>query len=153
MAKRKMSFARVTISVSSTVRSAMKKRKDLNWSKLAERAFQAALDNPQVNISTTVERLRASRAASQGLEYHRGKAAGSAWASTEAEFDELQRLERLINDDRFNKDSIDDVSDGVLGETGQFWQIQFGGETPSPKTIKGFWEGALEVFQSVKSQL
>jgi hypothetical protein len=157
MAKQKTNFARVTISVSSAVRTAMKKRKGVNWSKVAERAFQSTLTNPDFDLSLTIERLRASKAAFDGAEYQEGRRVGLGWASSEAEYDELIRLEKLHTHlgDRWDE-SFDDrkfVSDKVLNVTGEFWKTHLGDEIPSDKTVRGFWEGALEVFRIVKDQL
>jgi hypothetical protein len=157
MAKSKTNFARVTISVSSAVRTAMKRRKGVNWSKVAERAFQATLSNPDFDMSLTIERLRAAKAAYDGAEHQEGRRVGLAWASSEAEYDALIRLDKLQThlgdrwDESFN--DLEFVSDKVLGESGEFWNTHFGNEIPSDKTVRGFWDGALEVFRIVKDQL
>jgi hypothetical protein len=157
MARPKTNFARVTISVSSAVRTAMKKRKGVNWSKVAERAFQTTLSNPDFDLSLTIERLRASKTAFDSAEYQEGRRVGLAWAATEADFDELTRLEKLCRDvgDGW-ADSFTDlkfVVDNVLNESAEFWKTQFGDESPSGESVRGFWDGALEVFRIVKDQL
>ncbi|MCJ2054760.1 hypothetical protein [Methylobacterium sp. J-070] len=68
----------------------------LNWSDIARPAFETAIaafnHRKGQNMSTAIERLRASKAAYQGARDQDGKSAGRDWATHHAEFGDLKRL-------------------------------------------------------------
>jgi hypothetical protein len=102
--------------------------------------------------ATVVERLRASqeRARSEGGEV------GREWAKTHAGADELARLGRLWQfwdkEDALDSQTLaEEISPGLDAES--FWESA--GKVPgeSPLWLRGFVEGALEIWNDVSSEL
>ena len=116
----------------------------------------------------TIERLRASRQKSEEKAGEAGEDDGRKWASNTAEAEELSRLEGLY--DPHNWDITDglpearDVYYGMHSEDDGDWQSadEFWENVADLKTIapinhcayvRGFVEGALEVWEEVKDAI
>jgi hypothetical protein len=99
MGKHQPNFVRMTISIGRDLKTRMDKVKEpVNWSALAARAFEAKLGEVAAKkekkvMSDVVDRLRASLRSRESKAFKDAYEVGKEWAETEAEADELQRLE------------------------------------------------------------
>src|SRR5262249_12612635 len=126
----------------------------------------------------TIERLRASKRTLDDDRFQDGFAMGQAWAKASAEAGELERLADLR--DSSNQDSwgwqgnfnlpdsasaysaaeriafviLGEEYDGDRDEASNFWEQQAGQKKhPPDEFVRGFAEGALEVWDLVKDQI
>lgn len=120
MPKRPGSF-RTTISVPADLKRRMDAVKQpVNWSALACRAFEEkvtdiAAKKEKNDMADIIIRLRASKQRGANALYQEGHADGRRWASEQAQYDDLVRLEELHIkkgnsrewDDFFNKGHMD----------------------------------------------
>jgi hypothetical protein len=156
---------------------------EANWSAVACRAFEQELAEITRRkganaVKETIERLRASRRRLNDDRFQEGFAMGQTWAKLSAEAGELERLAELR--DRSRQDSRGwqgnfDLPDGAgaysaaeriafvilggdcvgdRGEASNFWEQQVGQEKhPPDEFVRGFAEGALEVWDLVKDEI
>jgi hypothetical protein len=153
----------------------------VNWSRVACLAFEqtlAALDagkGPR-DRTAVVARLKASRERRGDALYRRGHDAGRRWAEARAEFDELERLDRLRDAAGTDWDSwfytgerdahgacerlvfrINPENDGDRRNAQDFWE-RFAGDdfaflAGQRNYVQGFAEGALSVWDAVRHEL
>jgi hypothetical protein len=130
-------------------------------------------------MTNVLERLRASKRKSESADYQNGYALGKEWAEQSAEASELQRLEELHDklvdqpqfdwDDYFNEGGSaystderlyfeinpDDDSDRKAAD--DFWECAAGDALQKAANksafLKGFAEGAIDLWLTVKNEL
>jgi hypothetical protein len=156
---------------------------EANWSAVACRAFEQELAEViklkgADAVKDTIERLRASRRRLNDDRFQEGFAMGQAWAKVSAEAGELERLADLR--DRSSQDGwgwegnfdppdgasaysaaeriafviLAEEYDGDWGEASNFWEQQAGQEKhPPDEFVRGFAEGALEIWDLVKDEI
>lgn len=135
-----------------------------SWSQVARRAFEAEVARRKIrkglgDMSDVVERLRKSKERHERWNEDEGKSAGAEWAKTRAEYSQLLALESA--DERSWADECGDlcvqlfrvVGDPDYEDFRDWAGGLFGAEQPNNAFIRGFVEGALEVFDEVKDQL
>jgi hypothetical protein len=137
----------------------------VNWSAVAQRAFREAISTHQIrkdrsDMEHVVERLRASKERYEERQLAAGNEVGTKWAKTQAEFFELVAVANFdpdAHDGELDRDTLQWVIDPD-GETGprewaEFWETHYGRGKPSDAFIRGFIEGATEVYDAVAEQL
>lgn len=101
---------RTTISVPRELKRRMKAvKEDINWSALACRAFEDKLAEIAAKrgknaMADVIQRLRASKQRGADALYRQGHEDGRRWASEQAEYDNLVRLEQLYEEKRTGRD-------------------------------------------------
>ena len=181
MAKSQTTTVRTTISVRRDLKRRMDKVKEpVNWSGLAADAFERKLaeietkkENPA--MSKVIERLRVSKRESESEDFQNGWNYGKEWAEECAEVSELKRLETWFDDQNFNEcryevnegnafDAADCLAfvlcphDQSRSGAQEFWNSAVGDDVPRddiarPEFLRGFVEGALNVWDKVQDQL
>jgi hypothetical protein len=137
----------------------------VNWSSVAQRAFKEAIATHQIRKGSTdvdqvVERLRASKERYEDRQLASGKEVGAKWAKTEAEYYELVAVAEFDPDEypkELDRDSLQWLIDPD-GETDprtwhEFWDTHYGRGKPSEAFIRGFVEGATEIYDEIAEQL
>jgi len=150
----------------------------VNWSNVAAVAFKdhiakGASDKEKLTMSEVIARLKASKRETADQNYRWGHDAGVAWASKEASFTELEKLDincsgiKEADWERFASSANElTVADHFLL---RFDPINFDDEldrqswwtarTNDPDSmsdrsfVQGFAEGALSIWRQVKSQV
>lgn len=181
MGKKQPNTICTTISVPRDLKRRMGKVKEaINWSALACQAFREKLAEIDLRkkettiMSSVVERMRAAKRRSDSQDFQDGFDTGQDWANGQGEPAELERLEslweRLSSDQQYgwewwfsqgdSESTFSELMD-VLFPThqpdveemfGRYFDVIPEGE-PSGEYLRGFAEGALEVWVKVKSQL
>jgi hypothetical protein len=136
----------------------------INWSAVAQRAFlEAALaqavKKEQPDMSSVVERLRASKERVEKRDRDYGHQQGRRWAEQEAEYDELKRVAEI--DTGKNEELTEGVLQMAIDPEDEFsrgdWTdfiLRCGlSQSPSEASIEGFIDGATEVFDAVDAEL
>jgi hypothetical protein len=173
---------RTTISVPRPLKEQMDAvAEPVNWSALACRAFEGKLaelaaKKERKDMQDVITRLRASKQRVDDEQYHAGEQAGREWTEAEADADELQNLDRWVErlghdietifaDQRWDNayTSAEDVAftvwpehDGDRGMANAFWEERLGDDTSAAENarfVRGFVDGALDVWHKVKDQL
>jgi hypothetical protein len=181
MAKKTGPF-RTTISVPADLKKRMDAATEqINWSAVACRAFEQRLaeiaaSKEKKTMNDVIQRLRASLGRADDQTYKAGEKAGRIWAKGRAEVEELRNLERYRNrcghewDSLFVEETncaysraellffeIHPKENGDRSACHHFWQpITDDDETTDidqSAFLKGFAEGALDVWHEVKDKL
>ena len=159
---------KVTIYVPDDLKAEMDAVEDQepNWSALAQAAFRAEvsrLSNRKRSagkMNAVIERLRASKHASEDADLVAGHAAGREWAMNRAEYDELRRV-AAVEEPPTGYEWAWVVACAALGdsrpdssECRAFWESVSGDDTEVPEAYaQGVAEGAREVFEEVEDEL
>jgi hypothetical protein len=137
----------------------------VNWSAVAQRAFREAISTHQIpkdrsGMEHVIERLRASKERYEDRQFAAGKEVGTKWAKSEAEFFELVAVASFdpdAHDRELNRDTLQWLidPDGEMDprEWAEFLETHYGRGKPSDAFIRGFIEGATEVYDAVAEQL
>jgi hypothetical protein len=152
---------------------------DVNWSGEAAKCFEKVLGEiakrkPNQDLADAVARLRASRLESEEADYRAGHDAGRVWALNRATYPELQRAAELDTDlsdlqggggfrtsdyVAFAVRGID-LQDGymdAMDSANIFWEeAGFSSAAVDAKGedfLRGFLDGAGEIWQAVRAQL
>lgn len=158
-------------------------KEEVNWSFLASQAFESKLaaiaaTKEKKDMSDVIARLRESKRQSSSAAYKEGFECGQAWVEDYAESDQLDKLQCLFEErrsdsytweDYFNSNCgssaytvaerlafvIEPQSDGDSSEAAFFWEGVAGDDAPLDKDdwVRGFAEGALDIWGRVKDQL
>lgn len=138
-------MARINISIPDDLHRQMQSTKRrINWSAIAAEAIAAKLrteEESTVSITTTVERLRSSKAHVAERAYHEGLRLGMRWAESRAEVEHLERLETARDpfmDWEFNR------ADSTKAAAEQFCSIIFCTEISEPDFTEKFWAQELK---------
>lgn len=138
---------------------------DLNWSAIAQRAIREAISTHHIprdrsNMEHVIERLQASKERYEDRQLAAGKKAGTKWAESQAEYFELVAVASFDADARdgeLDRDSlqwlIDPDGETDPREWAEFWETHYGRGKPSEAFIRGFIDGATEVYDAVADQL
>jgi len=170
-----------TVSLPPDLNARMAKCDGVNWSAVAVRAFEQELgrlaaEKEVKNMDDVIARLRASKNDRSDEAYQAGHSLGESWAKQDADVLELRRLEKLWRDTEdwpgfFEVDSgsaygadeflafqitgADRDRDAASG----FWEVAFGDgerhedELSEPTWLRGFADGALSVWNTVKDHI
>jgi hypothetical protein len=150
-------MARVNIYVPDDLKARMDGAGDaINWSEAVRPVIQSAIADfehrKDGNMTTAIERLRASKQEHVLSQQSSGKEEGRKWAENYATYEELARLSRYDLSkwkDPYSllKDALDDLIAGDL--------VEYTYEDPkaSDEYIAGFIEGAQGFFAEVKDHL
>ena len=145
-----------------------------------EKLAEIAARKEEKTMDDVVERLRASKRKMDSEEYQHGYENGRAWANDTAEAAELERLESLEEglknqpvygwefffDSQAHPNSAystaedlyfalqpNDQEDRDRDAAKDFWESAAGDSELSDSYVRGFAEGALQVWRQVKPQL
>jgi hypothetical protein len=106
---------------------------NVNWSEVARPAFQAAVANYEHrkgrNMTTAIERLRASKQETVVSEEASGKAEGRRWAENYASYDDLRRVAKITAADLEAEHGAYEALFATLGENvsdDELWECLFG---------------------------
>lgn len=154
-------MAKVSIYVSDEMKRQMDELgNQVNWSQIAQLNFAHAISTQTAirnrDMTSVVERLRASRNTYEQQHTAGGFKDGREWAELRAEYDELRSFGDI-------EDSLDNFGSGyealhaAVGEEGMpehhTIDMWFGGEKVTSEYVRGFIQGAAEVWKEVKDQL
>ncbi|NQU25732.1 MAG: hypothetical protein HQ567_30965 [Candidatus Nealsonbacteria bacterium] len=182
MGKKKPGTITTAISVPRDLKRRMSKvREDVNWSALACKAFEDKLTEIKLKertrgMESAIERLRASKGVADSEDYEHGFSVGRKWAEKWSTAPPLEKLERLRDtsdwDSFFSQQGssaygIDEQLyfcmypefDGSRQEARDFWDSAIGDDEydvvarKRPEVIKGWAEGALDFWNTVKDLL
>jgi len=111
-------------------------------------------------MEEVIERLKASKERYEDREFEFGKKKGAEWAKAEAEYYELSEVATFYVYPityGFKRRTLEELIDpeGVIDEREwtEFWEKRYGRGTPSSSFIRGFMEGAAEIFYEVADRL
>jgi predicted hydrocarbon binding protein len=156
---------RVTLYVPDDLKTRMDEAGEaINWSAVAQRAFMEAVLTRAVrkdasDMTSVVERLRASKERVEAAQQESGQDCGKTWAKETAEYDELERIARFHESGHDPSDLvaalrhlIDPEDEMSPHEWHSFWE-QHGCGEPTHAFAEGFIKGAVEVYDEVADQL
>ena len=165
-------MAKMTIYVNDDLKTRMDAvEESVTWSAIASRAFEieigeVAKRKQEKDMSTVIDRLRASKLVHEGQEYKDGHAHGKWWAEVCADYGELDRLYNfdeqtlgLNAEQAYDPVYLAAVICGDDGDTApsDFWEGAVDDWTnnfhKNTEWYKGFVEGAQDVFCEVHDQL
>src|SRR5262249_24908827 len=132
---------------------------EINWSEVARPSLAAAVADFEhrkgKNVSTAIERLRASKRRSDQQEKPVGYKDGRSWAENKAEYSELVRLQRRREDqpDESPQEAFTQSVDTRSARDVNTWPSSQYGTWPSSQYGRGFIEGALKFFSEVRAQV
>jgi hypothetical protein len=183
MAKKGLGVIRTNVSIPADLKRRMEKAKEpVNWSALAAEAFERKLSELEIKkenpvMAGVIERLRASKQEAESQEYKTGWDAGKKWAEKYAEVPELRRLETWLDDSDIEQGGRYDLvfpeinafdaaehlafairpDDQSRSGAKEFWENAVDealrDEIAQPECLRGFVEGAIDVWNKVKDQL
>ena len=147
-------MARISLYIPDELRTRMDAAgaEEINWSEVARPSLTAAVaafeHKKGQNVSTAIERLRASKRHSDQQEKTSGYNDGRSWAENKAEYNELVRLHRRRKDhpgespgDALNRAVVPSVTAPEITA----W--------PSDRYGRAFIEGALKFFSEVRAEV
>lgn len=160
---------RTTISIPGALKARMSAvQVPVNWSHVAAMAFEVRLGElaHQVGVSdmsSVVERLRASKVKSENAEFETGQKDGRRWAEQRGSWAALRDFSTLLagwNDGDWEslggtgwlipkKIDADATNDDALS----FWNLRRGQPLPSDQYVRGYFDAVLEVFEEVRDQV
>jgi hypothetical protein len=129
----------------------------VNWSEAVRPAIKATLtvheQRRNQNMTTAIERLRASKEEDAQTDRTEGHAAGRKWAETDASYKELKRLS-----DQDALDGMDALKEAVDPNdhltNDELLEFAFGGtEEPSEEYVEAFVQGARKFFAEVQDKI
>ena len=150
---------RINLSIPGELKERMDQLTDLNWSKVAQDAFETQIEiyelkAKDMNQEAGLVRLRASKKTNAEREEAEGTAAGKLWALEVAEYDELAKVAAL-NDNYRPTPGARELAEAVgrdcpdWSEAAEEMEGLFGCKDPSESLIQGFIDGAIEVFNDI----
>lgn len=154
---------------------------DVNWSAVACQAFEIKLgelasQKETKDMSDVIARLRASKLKAQSEEFANGFEHGEQWAREYAEVPELERIEAMktkLDSNNYWEDFFTDESsaytaaelffEATTGENGyldraaaaEFFEVNGASDEQqgNPQFVRGFAEGALSQWATLKEQI
>ena len=136
----------------------------VNWSAVAKRAFIEAVATHFIrkdtsDMTSVVERLRASKERVEAASFASGQDCGRTWAKEAAEYDELQRIAAYeestrprLNDLLSLQNLLDPDDQMDWRDWKSFWE-QHGDGKPNDAFAQGFIDGAAEIYNEVADKL
>ncbi len=155
-------MARISIYVRDDLKTRMDAAGDaINWSEVARPALTAAIaayeHRKGRNMTTAIERLRASRLEATQSDKEDGKSDGRVWAENDAEYQWLKRLHLRVNEQTEEPMIALGLAIDPTGETkiSEIVETCFGEvrEQPSDEYLDGFIAGAVDFFKEVRSRV
>lgn len=164
-------MARMNIYIFDDLKTRMgKSEESANWSKVASRAFEIELGKlaklkEEKDMSSVIERLKASKFEFENASYKDGRQYGTRWAEVSAEYPELKHAYEIDVDDSLFVDAEDGDDERAFhvammitvdgDKAMEFWEGVFGEWQPVKdfEFYKGFLDGASEVYEKVKDEL
>jgi hypothetical protein len=155
---------RVTVYVPDDLKARMDEVGEaVNWSDAAQRAFReaaaiATIRKDRSDMTSVVERLRASKERIEAAAHESGKDCGVTWAKQSAEYDELLRISKWEQDtldacDLNTLTQLIDPNDEMDRHDWEaFWE-QRGDANLTDAFAAGFVVGAVEVFNEVADEV
>ena len=156
-------MARMNISVPDDVKACMDAAMEpVNWSAVASRAFEIELGEiakrkQEKDMSDVIARLRASKLESNTAEYQEGHEAGRRWAELDAEFLELNLLDKAeerrgVEGWEWSWNQIPHaIGDNQTAD--EFWEGIEQIQDKDEDYYNGFVDGALEVYEQVADEI
>ena len=168
---------RTTISVPRDLKKRMDKVSEpVNWSGIACRAFEihlgeTAAKKEHKEMSDVVQRLRASRKETDSDWFRKGRMCGERWARNYASYDELVRVAAVSEDDDHPWEvdernpysaaevlffAIDGTEDRDRSGASDYWERAIGEANEPlqhPEFLRGFVDGAADLFESIEDQI
>lgn len=164
-------MARRTVWVSDELDDRMKKAKDVNWSQCAADAFETKLAEvaakKEVKMrADVIERLKASKREGESKDFKLGHGAGRRWAEKFAKWRELESMAKEIEAESFEQCLYDKDNGGVSylvqalnweeeyspNDINKFISDWLEGK-PTADRVKGFWHGAVELYEETKDEV
>ncbi len=153
-------MARMNISIPDSLKGEMDALSFVNWSALAAEVFEREVRKSRkvdaMNTDQVVERLRASYEEHTSSEEEDGHMSGVDWAAKQAEYAELQWVAEADGSaDCLHSWHRAGIENSPLDrfDPVEFWEIVGADGYPSGAFVKGFVEGAVEVWEKVKDQV
>jgi hypothetical protein len=146
----KQRFFRTTITIPPDLKRRMDAVKEtVNWSALACRAFEdklveIATRKGEKSMSDVIQRLRGSKMKMEDQAYLDGKRAGTAWANNQATYAHLQRLFELFCEASPGWETWFNRSGGAFSVGERLADVLLGAEGKSRYARTGFWQGVLD---------
>jgi hypothetical protein len=156
-------MARITLYVPDDLKTRMDAAGDaINWSEVARPVLTAAVaafeHRKGQNMTTAIERLRASRLETEQTDKVQGKSDGRAWAENDAEYQWLKRLHLRANEQTEEEPmtalamAIDPTGTTAFSEISEICFSEVS-DLPSDEYLDGFINGAVEFFKEVRSRV
>jgi hypothetical protein len=170
----KTRYQRTTVTIPPDLKKRMDAvKEDVNWSAVASHAFEEKLieiasRKGKQDMNDVIQRLRASKGRCEDKHFKEGETAGRKWAKERAEVDELERLDAWDWNRVFDAEcpsaaavhfyyKLHPERGRDIRAANDFWSNQLGeyGDTllEDPMFLKGFVNGALDVWHEVKDKL
>jgi hypothetical protein len=160
---RKPSMARVSIYVPDDLKARMDGvGESVNWSEIVRPAIQAAIATQEhrkgQNMSTAIERLRASKQEFAQRDQLEGREHGREWAEKDASYDDLRRVAKIIFEPDNYRGALSALSRAInpLDEmsAADFNEYCFGTDEDFSDEYVGAWiEGAQEFYEEVRDKI
>lgn len=165
-----MRMPNVNVYVSDELRARMDSTENVNWSRVAQSAFERECTRMERNsaaMSGVIERLRASKDDFLDQERATGKSAGRSWAERHASYGDLVALTEHWNrlDEWDHMPEIEtDLASCLYREQLKYRDAEEylrdrgivdadRHDMPSAEWFKGFFKGAVEFYEEVKDQI
>jgi hypothetical protein len=175
--------ARKTITVRADLKARMDAiKEEVNWSAVASLAFKRKVAEIAKRkgvraMQSTIERLRESKMKSDESQFQEGFVVGQKWAKNSADAEELERLADFhasCERQSWGWEGFFDLPEGcsafstaervafrIIGEeqcpgrehASDFWQSLWQEGSPPNEFVRGFVEGALDVWDQVKDEI
>lgn len=149
-------MARVSIYVPDDMKARMDEVGEdrVNWSSVAQVAFRLAIINAALTrepkMEDVIERLKASKAVDDQRDHAQGVTEGREWAAKQATYRHLKTVANVDLSDAWNEDEYAEKVTEALGEGHEDF---FGEEAAPGAYVKGFVEGARELWKAVASKV
>ena len=154
--------ARMMFTVPAAIKASIDGLPRENWSRVAASAFELrisqlqALQMNEVDMKTSIERLKNEAAAERVEMQLQGVADGTQWAAKEAAPKWLRKLDK-ITEDGFDSLVENERAMGEFGETIGGWQDTLGDEyadlLDDANYMTGFFKGAMQHWKAVKAHI
>lgn len=155
-------MARMNIYVPDPLKAKIDEIKSVNWSAVAQAAFEREVNHllkmkELTGMEAVAERLRQSKFELIDKRIDEAREAGRKWASEEATYIELSDLARHTYwDDSLAEGLFNELIFKVQGEsedTNGFWNQQLNSLSPEGFRVVAFVEGAMAVWEAVKDEI
>ena len=176
-------MARKTISVPDDIEEQIKKAPEVNWSQVATDAFRIKLgefaqSKKEKEMTDVIARLRGSKTKTDDDNYKSGFQLGQEWAKDTAEYSQLRNLAECRSHHNSNhpydwdwylnqEDIRGELAAKIISvpegeefhwrdEIQEFWETALSEDQTfrhQPGVLKGFCDGALDVYDQVVDKL
>jgi hypothetical protein len=159
---------RMNISISDTLRERMDELENVNWSAVAQAAFELEIKSKikgYGDMEMVIERLKASKQRIETEVKPLWIGYGAEFASNTAEFDELERISSIDADDISNDKTGSELLKAIIaarleepvgpGDRMEFLEVLTGDSDAKISRLKVEWilEGMMNVWDEVKDKI